>query len=118
MTLRFYLDEDVSFRLVETLRKAGADAIAVRDVRREGLPDVEQLAYAASEGRVLVTYNRTDFQRLDAEWREAGRGHAGVLWAAERTIPRRDIGGLAAVLQQISDAYDSLADLCLPLTFQ
>jgi hypothetical protein len=65
---------------------------------------------------VLVTYNRADFQQLDAEWREMGRHHAGILWCTERMIPRRDIGALVAALRQVSSGRDSLSDLCLPLS--
>jgi hypothetical protein len=102
--------------VAEGLRRAGIDAISVREVRRDSLPDEDQLLFARDNGRVHVTYNRSDFQRLDAEWRENGRHHEGILWVSERSIPRRDIGGLVAALHRASVEFGTLEDLCLPLT--
>lgn len=117
MSLRFLLDEDVSPRVAEGLRRLGVDAISVHEVGRARLriPDQEQLGYAAAEGRVLVTYNRGDFQRRDADWRELGRDHAGIVWCAERSIPRHAIGQLIRALAALATQHDSLANLCLPL---
>ena len=116
MTLRFYTDEDMPDRVAEGVRRAGGDAISVREARNEALSDEDQLLYASTERRALVTYNRADFQRLDAEWRETGRHHAGILWVSERMIARRDIGSLVAALERASSDFDALVDLCLPLT--
>ncbi len=63
------------------------------------MPDEQQLAYAVAQGRVFVTYNRADFQALDAIWRGQARQHAGILWCLERTIPRRAIGDLIRALE-------------------
>ncbi len=72
MSLRFLLDEDISQRVAEGLRARGIDAVSVQEIGRggQGVPDEERLAYATEQGRALVTYNRDDFQVLDAKWRE------------------------------------------------
>lgn len=64
---------------------------------------------------MLVTYNRADFQVLDAQWRSQNRQHAGIIWCAEKSIPRRAIGGLIHALAAAAKAHESLAGLCLPL---
>jgi hypothetical protein len=66
-------------------------------------------------GRVMVTYNRRDFRSLAAQWRAAGRMHAGIFWCLEQTIARNDIGGLIRALQAASEEFDSLEGLCLIL---
>ena len=117
MSLRFLLDEDMSDRVAAGLRERGIDAVSVHEIDRanQRIPDEEQLAYAAEQGRVLVTYNRADYQALDAAWRDGGRQHAGILWCAERTLPRRAIGDLIRALAAMSDEHATLEGLCLPL---
>lgn len=48
----------------------------------EGLADLDVLALAAAEGRILVTRNSRDFAPLLRVWAEAGKVHAGcvVIW--------------------------------------
>ena len=117
MSLTFLLDEDLSYRVAEGLRRRGVDAISVHEVGRANrqVSDAEQLEYATQQGRVLVTYNRADYQALDALWRTQGRTHAGGLWCAERSIPRRAIGDLTRALAQFADQHESLSGLCLAL---
>ena len=117
MSLRFFLDEDITDNVAIGLRARGVDALSVHEIGRggQGIDDDEQLAYAAEQGRVLVTYNRRDFQPIDAKWREEGRQHAGILWCLERTIRRRAVGDLIRALVAASREYDSLEGLCLIL---
>lgn len=118
MTLRYFLDEDLSFRVAEGLRRSGVDALSVHEIERanRSIPDEEQLAFAASEGRVLVTYNRADFQALDGHWHAVGRNHAGIIWCSERTILRSAIGDLVRALEAVATQHASLDGLCLPLS--
>lgn len=118
MSLRYLLDEDISYRVAEGLRRAGVDAVSVHEIDRANrrISDEEQLAYAAGEGRVLVTYNRADYQVLEAQWRVEGKEHAGILWCAERSIPRRAIGDLVRAIAASSKAHDTLRGACLPLS--
>jgi predicted nuclease of predicted toxin-antitoxin system len=117
VSLRFLLDEDMSRRVAQGLRARGVDAISVHEIGRGNrrIRDEEQLSYAAEQGRVFVTYNRTDFQALDGQWRAQARRHAGILWCLERTIPRRAIGDLIRALEAVAPEHTDLADLCLPL---
>ncbi len=118
MSLAFLLDEDISYRVAEGLRQHGVDAISVHEASRanRSLSDEDQLVFAASAGRVLVTYNRADFQVLDAKWRMQGRTHAGILWCAERSIPRRAIGDLVSALESFARERDSIEGVCLALS--
>jgi predicted nuclease of predicted toxin-antitoxin system len=118
VSLRLLLDEDISQRVAEGLRRRGIDAVSVYEVGRANrrVPDEEQLAFAAGDGRVLVTYNRADYQALDGRWRLDGREHAGILWCSERSTPRRAIGELVRALETTALVGESLRGLCLPLT--
>ncbi len=117
MSLSFLLDEAVSYRVAEGLRQRGVDAISVREVGRANsrISDEDQLDFAASAGRVLVTYNRADYQVLDATWRLRGRTRAGILWCAERSIPRRAVGDLVRAIEAFAREHDSIESVCLTL---
>jgi len=115
VSLRLLLDEDLSGRVAEGLRVQGVDAVSVHELKRTGMTDEQQLALATAQARFLVTYNRTDFQILDAQWRMKGLTHAGILWGNERSIPRRAIGELIRALEFVAREHDSLEALCLPL---
>ena len=40
--------------------------------------DEDHLRYATDQGRILISQD-SDFTGIDAEWREAGRVHAGIM---------------------------------------
>jgi len=79
--VRLFLDAHVSGRRVaEALREAGHDVRAADDERElDGWTDEALLALAASEGRIMVTFNVRDFPRITRRWSEAGRHHAGCV---------------------------------------
>lgn len=93
--LRFYLDRHVDERFARTLRHRGYDAVTTREVGNERADDEEQLAWAANDGRVVLTSDLADFPRLATEWFLAGRNHAGIVVmvqpsrVAYRTLVRR-----------------------------
>jgi hypothetical protein len=111
------LDEDLPPSVAVGARRQGLDIVSVHEDGRAGqaISDEDQLAFAAGQGRVLVTFNRADYQALDAQWRLRDRRHAGILWCSERVIPRRAIGDLILALQAAAVRYSSLENVCLPL---
>ena len=80
-----YLDEDISVVVAAILEARGFGAVTARDTGRLSRSNSEQLAYGALAGRVLLTHNRVDFERLHREWLETGRPHAGIIIARRRT---------------------------------
>ena len=77
--IHLYLDHDVNPQLAIDLRVRGFDAVATREVGNQSLPDDEQLAYASSQGRTLLTHNIADYARLHKRYIDEGRVHAGIL---------------------------------------
>lgn len=63
-----YLDEDVSVIVAAILKARGFDVVTARDAGQPGRSDFQQLAFGAEAGRVLLTHNRVDFERLHREW--------------------------------------------------
>jgi nucleoside-diphosphate-sugar epimerase len=77
--VRLFLDAHVSGqRIAERLRAAGHDVRAADEERSlDGRSDHDLLALAASEGRIMVTFDVRDFPRLARQWAEADMHHAG-----------------------------------------
>ena len=99
--MRFYLDEDQSYRIAAIARSLGVDIVTTRDLGRGAASDAEQLALAAELGRVLVTRNYDDFARFTRRFLEEGRPHAGVLF-----VPRSLRGQYEAAIARAIARYD------------
>ncbi len=89
MSQPLLLDEMFSDDIAQQLRAKGYDVISVvADSALTGLPDDQVLAYAAIEGRALVTANIKDFVPLDGRYRAAGHSHAGLIPVSTKTFPQ------------------------------
>ncbi|WP_253860527.1 DUF5615 family PIN-like protein [Microcystis aeruginosa] len=73
------MDEDMSALVATLLRSRGLDVTTVPEQSTLGKTDSEQLEFAASLGRCLVTHNRVDFERLHLQFIEEGREHCGII---------------------------------------
>ncbi len=115
-----YIDSNVALEVAEFLRAAGHTAATVRDLRREGNSDDEQLLVASQHGRIFVTHNERDFillhdawQRWSAAWGVAAH-HPGILIVPQGRRYGIDWGpeevsqAVIACLQQCSPAADQL----------
>jgi len=77
--LLLYLDADVHKRLALELRRRGYDAISAREVGMDKASDPEQLAFAVSEKRALLSFNVRDFVLLHSRYVAEGKVHYGVI---------------------------------------
>jgi len=82
--VHLYFDEDVSVGIVENLRTRGFDVLSVRDAGALGRSDDEQMLYAVSQKRAMVTHNRIDFEKQHVKFLEKGMQHYGVIVAKRR----------------------------------
>ncbi|CCI27404.1 MAG: hypothetical protein GPI90_25570 [Microcystis aeruginosa K13-05] len=80
-----YMDEDMSALVATLLRSRGLDVTTVPEQSTLGKTDSEQLEFAASLGRCLVTHNRVDFERLHLQFIEEGREHCGIIVVPQKT---------------------------------
>ncbi|MBI1814208.1 MAG: DUF5615 family PIN-like protein [Deltaproteobacteria bacterium] len=77
--IRLLIDEDVHLLLSETLRRRDFDAQHVVELKRGGLSDPEQLAFAVKQRRAFLTHNIRDFVVIDRAYRAKGGTHYGIL---------------------------------------
>lgn len=104
--MRFLLDEDLPPKAAEAARGLGLDVVSVHELARMGLTDEQQLAFAASEGRILVTRNRDDFITLTRTFYATGRAHAGIV-IVTRAYPNHRPATIAHALVAWSERYAS-----------
>ena len=78
--MRLLLDAHISARRIAApLREQGHDVrVAAEERALDGLGDEQLLELAASEGRVMITFDVKDFTLIARRWAEAGRRHAGI----------------------------------------
>lgn len=76
-----YADEDFPYPVVERLRQLGHDVLTTFAAGRanRAITDEDQLAFATSLGRAILTRNRRHF--IPLHWRSAD--HAGIVSIAD-----------------------------------
>jgi predicted nuclease of predicted toxin-antitoxin system len=97
--MRFLADENVSRFVVERLRAAGFEVMALGMTSR-GAPDVEVLAIASREGRILITEDR-DFGELIVRQRLGA--HGIVLLELDRLSNVAEADRVASVVSANAD---------------
>jgi predicted nuclease of predicted toxin-antitoxin system len=102
--MKFYLDEDLSPKIAEILRKGGIDALSAHEARMCEISDQRQLEFAATEKRYLVTRNRDDFIRLTVRFFNDQRPHCGVL-IVSYTIPGDQFSRTASLIRKFSSRH-------------
>lgn len=80
-----YLDEDIDVLVSELLKSRGFRALTTRDAMQLGMPDPDQLAYAAEAGLAILTHNGRDFEELHRQYVDDGRSHSGIIIVAQRS---------------------------------
>jgi predicted nuclease of predicted toxin-antitoxin system len=77
--VRLYLDRHIMARLAVDLRAQGFNVLRTEEAGKDRASDEEQLAFAAQEGRSILTFNIRDFAPLHERWQSEGRHHAGIV---------------------------------------
>jgi Domain of unknown function (DUF5615) len=74
---RLYADEDFDYPVVAELRRLGHDVLTALEAghANQRIPDEEVLAFAVSQGRAAITFNRRHFFRLH----RSASSHAGII---------------------------------------
>ena len=97
--IALYLDENVPPLVAKLLRSEEYDVISAHDVGMLEKDDEEQLQYAASSGRVILTFNQRHFRPLYDQWWRSGRTHAGIILSREYKLD--EIGELVRLIRAL-----------------
>jgi hypothetical protein len=84
--IRFAADEDFNNDVVRALRRSLPDVniVGVREAGRGGRPDPDVLAWAAEEGRILLTHDVTTMTRHALERVARGDAMPGLIAVHQR----------------------------------
>lgn len=77
--IALYLDEDVYPTLATILYERGFDVLHAAEANMLGKSDPEQLEFATSQGRSILTHNVRDYVQLAQQYAEQNRSHAGII---------------------------------------
>lgn len=91
--IKYYFDEHMDPAIARGLCRRGIDCLTTQEAGNFGLDDPEQLDFATSEKRVIVTFD-VDYLVLNS----TGMSHAGIVWALEQ---RYGIGQLISKLSSL-----------------
>jgi hypothetical protein len=104
--MKFYLDEDLSLKIADILRKNRVDARSAHEIGAVEASDLQQLAFAAKEKRCLVTRNRDDFIKLTLRFFNDHRPHHGIV-IIPYTIPGDHFSRMAVLLKAFASNHPS-----------
>ena len=96
--IRYFMDQNFPMPASLGLQRHGIDVLTAQDANRCGIADPDQLAFANSEERVIVTFD-TDFLVLH----QLGAAHAGIAWCPEQ---KYSIGQLIQILLLLHGVID------------
>lgn len=89
--------------IARAARARGIDILSSHECSRNGLSDDAQLAWAADEGRCVITENYSDFMRLASEYQDRDAGHAGIVLVSRSMS--HTVGPLVAAVVRFDALY-------------
>ena len=99
--MKLYLDENISPIIAKKLREKGIDTISVHENLMRSKSDIEQLEFAISEKRTIVTYDIADFLELAKDYIARGKAHCGIILISNKSIPAGNLTKLALALEKL-----------------
>ncbi|MFA4828847.1 MAG: DUF5615 family PIN-like protein [Thermodesulfovibrionales bacterium] len=84
--IRLYLDEMIPVDLILILKQYNYDILSAKDAGMLGKSDLEQLAFAVSQNRAILTFNIGDFTGLHKSWLIENKSHKGIIVSPEIKI--------------------------------
>lgn len=104
--IKLYLDQNIDPALAHVLRSKGFDVLSAYESGLAGKQDEEQLEYAISQKRALLTFNAKDFAPLAEMFYEQGREHFGIILSAQYAVPFKELVHLTSKLLQKTQQDD------------
>lgn len=107
MAVKYLLDADVPRALFTGLRREDPelDVVRVQQVGLREAPDPQILAFAAAEGRIVVTKDKATMRGFAAERIKKGERMPGLL--VVRPSYLRGLSGLGAVIKELCRVNES-----------
>jgi len=104
--VKLYLDQNIDPALAHVLRSKGFDVLSTYESGLAGREDEEQLEYAISQKRALLTFNAKDFAPLAEIFYEQEKEHFGIILSAQYGVPFKELVHLTSNLLQKTQQED------------
>lgn len=102
----FHLDENVDHAIARALRHRGIDVTTSTEAGLVGADDRQQLEFARSAGRVIVTQD-SDFLRLHRQ----GVPHSGIVFAPSGSRAPSEIIRFLCLLNDCVDSQEMVGNV-------
>lgn len=96
--VQFFMDQHIPAAVTRGLVRHGVNVLTAQDAQTCGLTDADQLAFATTEQRVIVTFD-PDYLALH----RSGVSHGGIAWCPAQ---KHGIGQLIQALLLIHGVLD------------
>ena len=96
--VKLYLDENVEPALAHVLRERGFDVISAHEMDLTGKTDQDQLEFAISQKRAILTFDSKDFAPLAEKYYKNKRDHYGIILSAQYNITLKELISLSTNL--------------------
>ncbi len=83
---KIFIDEDVHDGLGGAIRREGFDAITAREAGRKQFSNPEQLEFAISQGRAILSFNLVHYEVLAEKYFLEGKEHFGIIVSPRRSL--------------------------------
>lgn len=101
MKIKLYLDEDTQRKdLIFALRRHKIDVITPNENQTTGFTDEQQIEFATSLDRAILTFNAKDFALLHSEFLKKEKSHIGIIIIQQI---RFDIGKTISQLSRLME---------------
>ncbi|MFQ6054444.1 MAG: DUF5615 family PIN-like protein [Methanosarcinales archaeon] len=84
--IKIYTNENISSVVAKVLREWSYDAISAPEAGLLTSPDEEQMEFAVTQRRAIVTFDIKDYPRLHAEYISSGSHHCGIIVSKQLVI--------------------------------
>jgi hypothetical protein len=99
--IELYNDEDVSALIANLIRARGFSVLTTLEAGNLGKSDAQQLEFAVSREKVLLTHNRVDFEDLARFYFDNNISHSGIIIAVRR-LPNEMAQRLLFILNHVT----------------
>ena len=101
----FYSNENIAAQVVTELRRLGRDVLTSVEAGKgnAAVPDSEVLAFAAAEGRILLSHNRRHFLQLHRRRTESHSGIVLCTFDLDYAGQAQRIDAAVAILSNVRD---------------
>jgi predicted nuclease of predicted toxin-antitoxin system len=104
--VRFYADQHYPAPVTTGLTRRAIDVLTAQDANQCAASDSDQLAFATSLGRVLLTFD-SDFLAIH----QSGESHAGIVWCPATKYSIGELIRMVVLLHAVVTAHEMVNHL-------